>query len=79
MCVFVPVSAATALGRVHSHTPRGSLHAYSVLNHDFLYNLILYKLVGGGWDTQSCSLWLLGSRCRCGCSRGVDRAVVTLR
>ena len=59
------------LGRVHSHTPRGSLPAYSVFNLDFLNNLILYNQVEGGWDTQTCS-------CRAGSDRGVAAAAVAV-
>ena len=72
MCVFVPVSTATLpLGRVHSHTPRGSLPAYSVFNLGSCINLILYNQVEGGWDTQTCS-------CRAGSDRGVAAAAVAV-
>ena len=55
------------LGRVHSHTPRGSLPAYSVFNLDSCINLILYNQVEGGWDTQTCSCrWLRSRKIRWG-------------
>ena len=58
------------LGRVHSHTPRGSLPAYSVFNLDSCINLILYNQVEGGWDTPTCSVACSG--------RGVAAAAVAV-
>ena len=59
------------LGRVHSHTPRGSLPAYSVFNLESCINLILYI----NWSRVGGILNLVA----CGCSdRGVAASAVAV-